>query len=104
MQHRISEIKELDSEVVAIASKGNRKNEEKTQKVLNITFPIIPGPERKTAEAFGVWNNKRQLAIATVIVDKQGKIRFIHKSSSDTDRPNASEIIEKLKEINQTKQ
>ena len=104
MQDRISEIKDLDAEVVAIASKVNRKSEAKTKKVLNITFTIIPGPERKAAEALGVWNNKRQLAIATVIVDKQGNIRLIYESSSNTDRPNASEIIKKLEEMNQMKQ
>jgi peroxiredoxin len=103
LQNRISEIRDLNADVVAISSKGNRKSEEKTKKTLHITFSIIPGPERKTAEAFGVWNSKWQLAIATVIVDKQGKIQFVHEGSSNTDRPEVSEIIRKLKEINQTK-
>ena len=103
LQSRISEIRELDAEIIAIATRGNRNNEEKTKKAFNITFTIIPGPERKTAEAFGVWNNTRQLAIATVIVDKSGVIRFIHEGVSDFDRPNASDVIKKLKEINQAK-
>jgi len=88
---------------MAISSKGNRKSEEKTKKALNLTVTLIPGPERKTAEAYGVWNKKWQLAIATVIVDKQGVIRFVHEGSSNTDRPSASEIINKLKEMNQMK-
>ncbi len=104
LQNRISEIKELDGDVIAIASRGNRTTEEKTKKLLHITFTIIPGPERKFAEAFGVWNNMRQRSIATVIMDKSGVIRFIYESMSDTDRPSTSKIIEVLKEINQTKQ
>lgn len=88
---------------MAIATRGNRNTEKKTKKAFNITFTIIPGPERKTAEAFGVWNNTRQQAIATVIVDKSGVIRYIHEGVSDFDRPNASDVIKKLKEINQAK-
>jgi len=76
--------------------------EQKTKNVLNITFPIIPGPNRKTAEAFGVWNSAWNYAIATVILDKTGVVRYVHKARGDHDRPTRSEILNKLKEINQS--
>lgn len=99
LQKRITEIREVNAEVIAIASLGNRADVEKTQKVLGITFPLVYGPNRKVAEEFGVYDAQRKLAIATMILDKEGMIRFKHTARGDQDRPSFSKIISILKEI-----
>ena len=97
----MSEIRSLDAEIVAISTHGNRNTEAKTKSVLKIAYTIVPGPERKTPEAFGVWNSGRNLAVATVILDRAGVVRFVYDGVGDYDRPSASDVIRKLKEINQ---
>jgi peroxiredoxin len=103
LQDRLSEIRSLNTEVIAISTRGDRIMEENTRNYLNIKFSIIPSPNRGTSEAFGVWNNSRNLAIATIILDKDGVIRYINESMSDFGRPSVSEVIEKLKELNKIK-
>ncbi len=97
LQERISEIKEFNAEVIAIASRG-QKNVEKTKK-LGITFTLIPDPEFSTAKKYGVYDYDRNRAIATVIVDKNGVIRFRNVAWDVHDRPSVSKIIKVLREI-----
>jgi peroxiredoxin len=103
LQDRLSEIRSLNAEVIAISCCGDRIMEENTRNYRNIKFSIIPAPNRATAEAFGVWNKIRNLAIATIILDKNGVIRYVNKSISDYIRPSASDVIEKLNELNKIK-
>ena len=98
LQERISEIQKLNTEVIAIASKGDQQDVEKSKRVLKLTYTLIPKPNRKVAEDFGVWNKYRNRAVATVILDKNGRIRFIEVSNSDY-RISASKIIRELQAI-----
>ena len=98
LQEQISEIKKLNTEVIAIASKGDKQDVEKSKRLLKLTYTLIPKPNRKVAEDFGVWNKYKNRAVATVILDENGRIRFIEVSNSDY-RTSASEIIRELQAI-----
>ncbi len=98
LQEQISEIKKLNTEVIAIASKGDQQDVEKSKRLLKLTYTLIPKPNRKVAEDFGVWNKYKNRAVATVILDKNGRIRFIEVSNSDY-RTSASKIIRELQAI-----
>ena len=76
LQERIAEVKKLNTEVIAIASKVDQQDVEKSKRVLKITYTLIPKPNRKVAEDFGVWNKYKNRAVATVILDENGRYRF----------------------------
>ena len=98
LQERLSEIERLNAAVIAISSKGDQQDVEKIKRQLGLTFMLIPKPNRKVAEDFGVWNPFRNRAVATIVIDKKGRIRFIEVSNSD-DRTSASKIIRELQSI-----
>ena len=88
-----------DAEVVAIAN-GNRGDTENTRKALGISFHLIPGPNRQVQQEYGVYDDfKKRLMPATVIVDKQGFVRFKHVGRDDEDRPNLSKVIAVLQDL-----
>ena len=98
LQNRISEIESLDAQVIAISSKGDQSDVESTKRFLNITYILIPLPNRKVVESFGVMYNSYGSAFATIIVDKKGRIRF--KSLDEyNNRTSASRIIRELQGI-----
>ena len=98
LQERISEIETLNAEVIAISSKGDQQDVERIKSHLGLTFTLIPKPNRKVAEEFGVWNRNRNRAVATIVIDKNGGIRYKEVSNSD-DRTSASKIIRELQAI-----
>ena len=98
LQERISEIETLNAEVIAISSKGDQQDVERIKSHLGLTFTLIPKPNRKVAEEFGVWSRNRNRAVATIEIDKNGSIRYKEVSNSD-DRTSASKIIRELQAI-----
>jgi len=98
LQERISEIEKLNAKVIAISSKGNQQDVEKMKRQLGLTFTLIPKPNRKVAEDFGVWNRYRNRAVATIVIDTKGRIRFLEVSNSDY-RTGATKIIEELQRL-----
>ena len=98
MQEHISEIKNLDAEVIAISTTGNQKDVEKSKKVLEITYNLIPTPNGKIAKEYGLRYDSFGAAYATIILDKKGQIRF--KSVEEySARTSASRIIIELQGI-----
>ncbi len=62
--------------------------------------PVLPGPHQKLVEAYVVWDAKRGSAIATVIIDKSGVVRFIHQAVCGVeDRPKADQILRALQKL-----
>ncbi|UCD80220.1 MAG: redoxin domain-containing protein [Desulfobacterales bacterium] len=98
LQERLSEIEKLNAEVIAISSKGDQRDVEKMKRHLGLTFTLIPEPNRKVAENFGVWNRNRNRAVATIVIDTKGRIRFLEVSNSDY-RTSASKIIKELQRL-----
>ena len=98
VQERISEIKKLNAEVIAISTTGDQQDIDKSKRLLGLTFALIPKPNRKVAEDFGVWPRYMNRAVATIIIDKKGRIRFKEVSKSEY-RTSASKIIKELQGI-----
>ncbi len=98
VQKRISEIKNLNAEVIAISTTGDQQDVDKSKSLLGLTFTLIPKPNKKVAEDFGVWPKYMSRAIATIIIDKKGIIRFKEVSKS-THRTSAPKIISELQDI-----
>ena len=98
MQEQISEIKNLDAEVIAISTTGNQKDVEKSKRVLEITYNLIPTPNGKIAKEYGLRYDSFGAAYATIILDKKGQIRF--KSVEEyASRTSVSRIIKELQGI-----
>ena len=98
LQEQISEIKNLDAEVIAISTTGNQKDVEKSKKVLEITYNLIPTPNGKIAQEYGLRYDSFGAAYATIILDKKGQIRFKSVEEYAT-RTSASRIIKELQGI-----
>ena len=94
LQEKISEIKELDTEVIAFATQGNQYDVKSTKNVYRITYTLIPTPNRTVAEDFGAGNS----AFGTIIIDKKGRIRYKDISSSSMQH-SVSKIIRELQGI-----
>ena len=98
MQKLISEIEKLNAKVIAIATKGDRVDVLKTESSLGITFTLIPTPNKKVAQDFGVEYDYSGAAFGTIIIDNRGSIRF--KSLEDAfSRTSPSRIVKELQAI-----
>lgn len=93
LQEKISEIKKLNTEVIAFATQGNQDDVASTKSVYRITYTLIPTPNRTVAEDFGVGNS----AFGVIIIDKKGRIRY--KDISSSMQHSASIIIRELQGI-----
>ncbi|UCD83062.1 MAG: hypothetical protein JSW26_16780 [Desulfobacterales bacterium] len=89
MQEKISEIENLDAEVIAFATAGNQNDVEISESFHKITFTLIPTPNRSVAKLFGVRE------YGTIIIDKSGIIRF----KEVDDISSASYIVKELQAI-----
>jgi peroxiredoxin Q/BCP len=78
LQEKNSEIKKLNAEVIAFATRGNQYDVESSKGLYRITYPLIPTPNRTVAEDFGVGKS----AFGIIIIDKKGRIRYKDISSS----------------------
>jgi peroxiredoxin len=100
VQRRIDRIKKLNAEVIAISSMGDQQDVVRMKNALGITFTLIPKPNRKVAEDFGVWNKSGNYATAIIILDKKGRIRYkgiyAHDLPYHGTRISISEIIRQL--------
>ncbi len=89
LQENISEIENLDAKVIAFATSGNQDDVEISKSFHDITFSLIPTPNKSIAKDFGVQT------YATIIIDKNGVIRLKQTGYMDS----ASNIITELQTI-----
>lgn len=105
VQNQIDKIKELNAEVIAISSMGDQQDASRMKANIGITFALIPKPNRKVAEDFGVWNRSGNYATATIIIDRKGRIRYkevyesLIRMAWYGGRISVSEIIKQLQGI-----
>ena len=69
-----------------------------TRSSLGITFTLIPMPNRKVVEEFGLTYDSAPAAYATFVIDKKGRIRF-KSVDSGYNRTSTSTIIKELQGI-----
>jgi alkyl hydroperoxide reductase subunit AhpC len=74
---------------MAFATSGNQDDVETSKSVQEITFTLIPTPNKSVAKDFGVRT------YATIIIDKSGIIRF----KDVDDLASASYIVKELQGI-----
>ncbi len=98
LQERISEIEKLNAEVIAIATAGNQQDVEKSIKNLELTYNLIPTPNRNVGEKYKIQYDSSGAAYATIIVDKKGFVRFKGNDDRAT-RTTTSKIIKELQVI-----
>jgi len=95
LQERISEIEKLNAEVIAISTAGDQQDVEKSKRNLEITYILIPKPNRKIVEEYRLKHNSSGVAYATFIIDKKGQVRFEGADDRAT-RTAPSKIITEL--------
>jgi thioredoxin-dependent peroxiredoxin len=80
------------------ASVDTPEENAKFAKSLDLDYPILSDPSKKTAEAFGVVNKERNVAQRwTFYIDKEGKILEIDKQVRT--EQHGKDIAEKLQEL-----
>lgn len=65
-------------------------------------FQILSDSEKKTIISYGILNAGEHGGIAhpsIFIVDKEGRIRFLHVGKDPTDRPSDESILEEIKKV-----
>ena len=71
---------------------------EKSNRNIEISYGLIPTPNRKVVEEYGLSYNSYGAAYATFIIDTKGQVRF-KRVETDKDRTRVSEIIKELQSI-----
>ena len=94
MQKQVSEIEKLNAQVIAISTTGNQDDVKSTKNSLGITYTLIPTPNRKVGEDFNLTFDQGA-AFATIIIDKNGLIRYRGDDRWDR-RTSVSQIIKEL--------
>jgi len=99
LQSKISDIRAFDAEVIALSSRGDVKDVQRTREQLKLTYSLIPRPITKLIEDFELSKNRFGISYSTVIIDKKGIVRFVHDSSSEFDYPSISKLISVLQQV-----
>jgi peroxiredoxin len=61
---------------------------------LSLTFPLLSDPDLKTAIAYGVAMEGRDIAIPAIfVVNGAGEITFRYVGESPADRPDAEDLL-----------
>jgi peroxiredoxin len=67
---------------------------------LKIPFPLLSDPKGEVTRAYGLWNEKENVAVpAVVIVNRSGEITYLHAGSDFADRPTDGEVFAALKSL-----
>lgn len=70
---------------------------------LMIPFPLLSDPRGEVARAYGLWNERENLAVpAVVVVDRSGKVTYLHEGSDFADRPPDEEVFSAVKSLGET--
>jgi peroxiredoxin len=67
---------------------------------LRIPFPLLSDPKGEVARAYGLWNERENVAVpAVVIINRAGEITYLHAGSDPADRPTDGEVFAALKAL-----
>ena len=100
------EIEKLRGSVLYIAAekRGGLFKPEKYLAEHPVSFPFLLDEDRAVTKSYGVYHRIGLDAFniarpATIVVDKQGVIRFIHVGADQHDRVELGKVLAKVKEI-----
>jgi peroxiredoxin len=87
--------------VIAISTAGNQQDVEKSKGNIEITYVLIPTPNRKVVEEYGLGYDSSGAAPATFIIDTKGHVRFkrVDAPGCNPARTSVSSIIKELQNI-----
>jgi peroxiredoxin len=70
---------------------------------LRLPFPLLSDPRGEVARAYGLWNERENVAVpAVVVVDRSGRVTYMHAGSDFADRPPDGEVFAALKSLGET--
>jgi peroxiredoxin len=70
---------------------------------LQIPFPLLSDPRGEVARAYGLWNERENVAVpAVVVVDRSGEVTYLHAGSDFADRPTDGEVFAALKSLGES--
>ena len=101
LQSQIADIRALDAEVIALSSRGNERDVRRTHDQLKLTYPLVPAPLTQVIKDFGLSTDQYGTSYGTVIIDKNGVVRFVHDSTNENNRTPVPQIRRILQEIKQ---
>ncbi len=71
-----------------------------TTKGWRLTFRLLPDPAKKIIRAYGVYNPNTRLAHpTTLILDREGVVRWVFSGETYIDRPDADVVLKELRKI-----
>ncbi len=69
----------------------------KTTRELGIRYRLISDPKRRIIKDFGVLHPREGIARpATVIIDRNGVVRYVHVGKYPSDRPTVQQVMQAL--------
>lgn len=96
LQENMSELKTHNIAVIGVSPDDNESHEQFSNK-FNLEFPLIPDPDHKIINAYGVWGEKMNygktfmgLQRTTFLIDENGVIEHVFK------RPKTAEHTEEI--------
>ena len=100
LQGRYGEIRDLDAEVLAISTDDLNDSKSLVESV-GIEFPVLYNPEADVVRQYGVFNllGDGLATTSTFIVDKSGRIRFMHIGEHIGDQASTSRIFDVLRSL-----
>jgi peroxiredoxin len=69
-----------------------------------ISFPFLLDEDRSVTKAYGLYNRLGRDAIniartATLVIDRQGKIRYLYRGDDQADRAPMGQVMEAVRKI-----
>jgi peroxiredoxin len=101
LQAQLVEIRSLGAEVIALSSRGNRNDVQRTHDQLKLTYPTIAAPIQSVIKDYELSTTQYGTSYATVIIDKNGVVRFVDNSTDEHNRASVSQIRRLLQDIRQ---
>jgi peroxiredoxin len=106
LEPRKTEIEQVGAQLVFIAAE-KRDGMFKPVKFLEkhpISFPFLLDEDRTTTKAYGLYHRLGTDAIniahpATLVVDRNGMVRFIYRGENQTDRAPMEAVMDAVKKL-----
>jgi peroxiredoxin len=105
------QIEQLGAKLVHIAAEKRDGvwNPAKFLKEHPVSFPFLLDEDRSVTKAYGLYHAFGHDAFriahpATLIIDRDGTIRYIYRGENQTDYPQVEEVLNALRKIQDTRQ